>query len=64
MHTTINPEGTVTVTAAGHHRMSELQDAAALAFATELETAVPWPTLVRSTEIDENTFAATYALVS
>jgi hypothetical protein len=62
MNTTHNPDGTVTVTAPGHHRMSELLDAAALAFATARETAVGWPTLVGHRELDENTYVATYAL--
>jgi hypothetical protein len=64
VNTTHNPDGTVTVTAPGHHRMSELLDAAALAFATARETAVGWPTLVSlPRELDDSdSFTATYAL--
>lgn len=64
MTTTHNPDGTVTVTAAGHHRLSELRDHAALAFATILERAVDWPALVRTTELPGDSFAAVYELVS
>jgi hypothetical protein len=63
MNTTHNPDGTVTVTSRGHHRLSELLDAAALAFARKRETAVDWPALVGTRQLTEDTFCATYALV-
>jgi hypothetical protein len=62
MNTTHNPDGTVTVTSRGHHRLSEMLDTAALAFATERETAVGWPSLVATQEIDSETYSATYSL--
>ena len=62
MHTVHNPDGTLTVTAPGHHRLSELRDHAALAFATILERAVDWPALVRTTELAGDSFAATFTL--
>ena len=62
MHTTQNADGTVTVTAAGHYTLSELRDAAALEFATARETAVDWPALVGTFEVDAETFSAVYEL--
>ena len=62
MNTVHNPDGTVTVNAAGHHRLSELADAAALRFAEEHQTAVDWPSLVGTTELDADHYAATFAL--
>ncbi len=63
MTTTHNPDGTVTVTTAGHHRLSELRDTAATAFAEDRGTAVDWPVLHSTAELDAETFAATYRLV-
>jgi hypothetical protein len=62
MNATQNADGTVTVTAAGHYRMSELLDAAALEFAAARETAVDWPTLVGTRELGPDSFLATFAL--
>jgi hypothetical protein len=57
-----NADGTVTVTGQEYHRLSELLDTAAQAFATSLERPVPWPTLLATRELAGGRFAATYVL--